>query len=353
MTTALVYNEVNLRHTLEGHPEHAGRLRSTMDLLARTGLLDALRVMPGRQVAMEDLERVHSPVMIERLRRTADAERMTWLDADTYANPHSFTAALTAAGGVVELTAALLRGEIRNGMSLGRPPGHHATPSQAMGFCLLNHVAIAVRWALAQTGVRKAAIVDFDVHHGNGTQDIFYQDPAVLFLSLHQSPHYPMTGYAGETGLGPGRGTTRNAPLPPGTGDSGYAEVVERIFRPLLREFEPELMMVSAGYDGHWMDPLSDMNLTLGGYADLVRSLMEISEEVCGGRLVLVLEGGYHLDVLAHGVHNSLRVLSDTGDILDPFGASGQADRDIHPALADLMADPGYASLNPRSDLSP
>lgn len=332
---ALAYDEINLRHTMPGHPEHEGRLRATMALLEETGLLQDLYCTPPRMAVQADLARVHSGTMLRQLAQAGAAGRDIWLDGDTYLNPHSWPAALRAAGGTIQLVETVLAGTAANGLALVRPPGHHATPDRAMGFCLLNNAAIAARWAQACAGIERVLLFDFDVHHGNGTQDVFYADPSVLFISLHQSPLYPMTGHRQETGRGQGLGTTCNMPLPPGTGDSGWLQVMDRILVPVIESFAPQLILVSAGFDGHWMDPLSNMNLTLSGYAAMLRRLLDLGQTLCDGRLAVVLEGGYQLEVLSHCVHNVLQALRGRDLVLDPFGASGHADTDISRVLAD------------------
>ncbi len=335
-STLLAYDESNHLHSLSGHPEHEGRLRTTVDLLHTSGLWDQLHHVPCGKARWADLQRVHSPALLDRLTQTCTHGPVTWLDRDTYANAHSFQAAQIATGSAIQITAAVWKGAAVNGLALVRPPGHHATPDQAMGFCLLNHVAAAARWAQACAGAERILVFDFDVHHGNGTQDVFYADAEVFFVSLHQSPHYPMTGYAHETGRGPGVGRTCNLPLPAGTGDAGYRQAMEQIVLPLITDFAPQLILVSAGYDGHWQDPLAHMNLTLSGYAWIVQSLKQWSEIFCDGRLVLVLEGGYQLDVLAHAVHNTALILMGRDGLLDPFGSAGIPETDVTPLLMRL-----------------
>ena len=224
-----------------------------------------------------------------------------------------------------------------NGLALVRPPGHHALTHNGMGFCLLANVAIAARWAQQHHGVRRMLIVDFDVHHGNGTQDIFYQDPNVLFFSTHQFPYYPGTGAAMEMGAEAAYGTTVNVPFPPHVGDTGYLEAFQRILAPVARRFRPELILLSAGYDAHWMDPLASMGLSISGYTTLVHELMALADELCGGRLVCVLEGGYHLQVLPHAVLSTFRVLrNDPIEPSDPFGLAPGVERDVSSLFSKL-----------------
>jgi acetoin utilization deacetylase AcuC-like enzyme len=214
-----------------------------------------------------------------------------------------------AAGGVIDLALAVTRGDLQGGLAPVRPPGHHATREQAMGFCVFSNVALAARAAIEGGGMSRVAVVDFDVHHGNGTQDILEEDPNVLFISTHQYPHYPGTGSLRETGRGAGAGATLNIPLPAGVGDEGFHQIYERVVLPALRWFQPELILVSAGFDAHWRDPLAGLRLSLAGYAWICEQLVTRAEELCAGRIVLVLEGGYDLEVLAQGMANAARAL--------------------------------------------
>ncbi len=334
LPTAVSFNEESRLHTHPQHPEHAGRLQTILNLLDGDGMREPLMSVNGRAAGEPDLLRVHSPLHLERVRDTERAAGLQWLDADTYGNEHSWQAARHAAGTVVEVTRQVLVGQAVNGMALVRPPGHHATPDRAMGFCLFNNIAVAAAWALAETDVNRVLILDFDVHHGNGTQDIFWHDPAVLFVSLHQSPLYPFTGDASETGGPQAEGLNCNLPLPPGVGDKGCLRMLDEVVVPLAEAFAPDLILVSAGYDGHWLDPLAHMQLTVAGYTAMVRRVMELAVGLCRNRLVLVLEGGYRLDVLAHAVVNSVAALAGADGPGDPFGAPRQDERDIAPLLA-------------------
>ena len=201
-----------------------------------------------------------------------------------------------------------------------RPPGHHATAQQALGFCLFNNVAIAARHALNHLGVERTLIADFDVHHGNGTQDAFYTEPRVLYFSVHQSPLYPGTGRIGERGTGRGEGANINVPLPPGCGDEEYGRVFDEVLAPAARRFQPQLILVSAGYDAHWGEMLASMQMTVAGFARMAGTLKGIAQELCQGRLVFTLEGGYHLPALAAGVRATLEVLLGSPEAPDPLG---------------------------------
>lgn len=352
--TAIVYDPFNLRHTMEGHPENFRRLRSTMDLLNEERMLDRLANVAGTAAPLDAVLRVHTSTYVERLELITQRGG-GYLDADTYVNGDSYEAALRAAGGVINLVDAVLWKQADNGFALVRPPGHHALVHNGMGFCLFANVSIAARWAQRQHGVQRVLIVDFDVHHGNGTQDIFYQDPSVLFFSTHQFPYYPGTGAATEIGVDKAYGTTVNVPFPPHVGDQGYLEAFQKILAPVARRFKPDLILLSAGYDAHWMDPLASMGVSITGYTALVQELMALADELCGGRLVCVLEGGYHLEVLSHSVLSTLRALrGDAEPASDPFGPLPSAERDVSSLFNKLkvlhgIRDSSFYSLPNRS----
>lgn len=327
--TAIVYDPFNLRHTREGHPENYRRLEKTWALLNQDGILSSLMMVPSSMAPLEAVLRVHTPRYVERLQMAAMLGG-GHLDADTYLNADSYTAALLAAGGLLNVVDAVLWGRADNGFALVRPPGHHALAYVGMGFCLLANIAIAARWAQDRHGVQRVLIVDFDVHHGNGTQDIFYHDPSVLFMSAHQFPYYPGTGAADEIGDEKGAGSTINVPFPAHVGDQGYLDAFDQVLAPAARRFQPELILLSAGFDAHWLDPLASMQLSVTGYSRLVDRLMALADELCHGRLVAVLEGGYNLDVLSHCVLSTLRVLGNAvRDVSDPFGPPRTGERNV------------------------
>jgi acetoin utilization deacetylase AcuC-like enzyme len=321
MTTAYLTHPSHIAHHMADHPERADRLVAVEQALA-TVAQDERLLMSNAEPADEiDLRRVHTAEYLALLADVARRQRHVLFGADTYAGPESYEVARLAAGGAIQATECVIRGEVANAMVAVRPPGHHALPDRAMGFCLLSNVALAVRRVQAVHGVERIAIVDYDVHHGNGTQDVFYEDPGVLFVSTHQSPFYPGTGALGETGSGAGAGTTLNIPLAAGYGDAAYAYIFEAVVEPALRRFEPELILVSAGFDAHWDDPLGGMSLTLAGYDRLSRDLIRMAEALCGGRIVFVLEGGYSLPAVAHGVLNVVYALLGDSTLSDPLGA--------------------------------
>ena len=250
------------------------------------------------------------------------------LDPDTVVSEGSFEAAAHAAGGAVDLVDRLLDGTAPTGFSIHRPPGHHAERSRAMGFCLFNSIAVAARHALDTRGLERVMIVDWDVHHGNGTNDIFHDDPQVLFCSIHQSPLYPGTGAARDAGSGPGRGFTVNVPVAPGSGDAEFCSVVEHVAVPLARAWEPQLVLISAGYDAHREDPLADCLVTDAGFAAMAGAVRDVGREL-GVPVGAVLEGGYALDALARGVAVTMEALAGSGgpggDGADPLPMSDVA----------------------------
>ncbi|NUQ36808.1 MAG: histone deacetylase [Caldilineales bacterium] len=329
MRTWYAYDPIEQQHSLSGHPEHRGRLAAAMQLLHTDGILARLHPAAVTPISLERLLRVHPRAYVDQVAQI-DRAGGGHLDPDTYIVPGSYAAALAAAGALTDLTAAVMQGRCRNAFSLMRPPGHHALAARGMGFCLFANVAIAARTACAEYGAARVLILDWDVHHGNGTEAIFYEDPTVAFISLHQYPFYPGTGAAGDTGSGPGQGYTLNVPLPAGVGDAGYLRAFDEVILPFAHRYQPDLLLVSAGFDAHWRDPLASQLLSLAGYAALTRRVMALAEELCQGRLVLALEGGYDLQVLAHALLNTLRLLHDpAAPISDPFGPASFAERDL------------------------
>jgi acetoin utilization deacetylase AcuC-like enzyme len=319
MKTALIYHPSYLEHDTGSHPENATRLSETMALLEKTALLRELVVLEPQPASEELLLAVHSPAHVQAIKALGDRGG-GWIDGDTVMSPGSYRAALFAAGGAVRAVEALLSGEAQAAFALVRPPGHHATPGRAMGFCLFNNIAVAAAYALHQRGLERVLIVDFDVHHGNGTQDIFYHEPRVLYFSTHEYPFYPGSGSVGERGQGPGQGYTINVPLPAWCGEGEYLRVFQEVLGPAARRYRPELILVSAGFDIHWSDPIGQMQMTVEGFAHLAEALRGLAAELCGGRLAFCLEGGYSLQALAHGVRAILEVLLERPLSADPLG---------------------------------
>lgn len=266
------------------------------------------------------LRLVHSASHVAKLREFV-ARGGGRLDADTMASAGSWEATLRAVGGVVEAVDRVSRGALDNAFCLVRPPGHHATPDQSMGFCLFNNVAIAAAWLIETGRAEKIAILDYDVHHGNGTQDAFYARADVLYISTHQYPLYPGTGHWQATGVGPGEGYTINLALPPGSGDEVYAGALAQIVEPAVRRYAPDFVLVSLGFDAFWSDPLASLRLSIGGaYTPLLRSARGLAAGHADGRLVVALEGGYHLEALAHGGDAVCRLLLGEEPDADPLG---------------------------------
>ncbi|WP_129673196.1 histone deacetylase [Candidatus Chloroploca sp. Khr17] len=308
-------------HTWHGHVEIASRLVAIRQAITRSGLHQQLQHRFPQPAAEALLEAVHTPRLLRLVRQMASYGGGQF-DSDTYVTADSWDIACLAAGAAVGAVEAVAGSSVRHAFALVRPPGHHATPGQAMGFCLINNIAVAARYAQRQLGVQRVAIVDYDVHHGNGTQDIFYDDPHVLFCSTHAAPFYPGTGSLAEMGdRVDALGQTLNVPLPFGTGDRGYATVFREVITPALQRFQPELIMVSAGYDGHWSDPLGPMMLSVDGFAALNQHMLDLADELCDGRMVMVLEGGYNLEALSACVVASLRQLLGMAPGPDPIGA--------------------------------
>jgi acetoin utilization deacetylase AcuC-like enzyme len=303
-----------------GHPERPQRLEALREGIRRASLESRLELLVPRDATRDELLRIHTPAHVSAVAATAG--RTVRFDPDTQAGPHSYAAALRAAGAVTDAVERVLDGRLDRAFCLVRPPGHHAEADRAMGFCLFNNVAVAAAQALAR-GLTRVAIVDFDVHHGNGTQHSFEADRRVLYVSSHAYPFYPGTGGLGETGVGEGRGFTVNLPLPPGMGDAEYARVYRDVVEPIGRAFDPELVLVSAGFDAFGGDPLAPMALTAAGYSELSAVCLSMARGAARGRAVFVLEGGYDLAGLAASGANVVRAL--LGETVAPIEPAGRA----------------------------
>jgi acetoin utilization deacetylase AcuC-like enzyme len=300
--TGVVWDPVYLAHvTDEGHPDHPRRLeplfRQLPDMTA-TGRFTAIAPLAASD---DDILLVHSPAYLAQVKATA-SHPMASLSADTLTCDCSCKVATLAAGGTIEAIRQVIAGKLAHALVLCRPPGHHAERSRAMGYCIFNNVAIGSQFARTAMGLKRVMIVDWDLHHGNGTQHIFERDPTVFFFSSHQFPHYPGTGHFTETGLGPGEGTTMNVPLNRGCADAEFAAIYQSLLVPVVRAFKPQLIVVSAGFDIHAQDPLGGMQVTPVGFAGLTRLILDAAQETCGGRVVFCLEGGYDGDALAESV---------------------------------------------------
>jgi len=324
MKAGLVYDPIYLEHDTGDHVENSRRLVEAMSYLKETGIREKLISLPARPASLEELKMIHAPEYISYVKSKAQ-KGGGWLDSDTVMSTKSYEAALHAVGGVLVAVEAVVQEKVDNAFALVRPPGHHATHDQAMGFCIFNNVAIAARFGLSQFNLNRVLIVDFDVHHGNGTQDAFYAEPEVLYFSTHQYPFYPGTGGMDETGSGRGEGTTVNFPMAAGWGDEEYLRAFNEVLVPVARRFQPQLILVSAGFDAHWADHLAMMKATIAGFAQMTRILKELAAELCQGRLVFTLEGGYNLRVVASSTKATFDVLLGNAEIDDPLGKASAA----------------------------
>lgn len=315
LSTGLVADPALKRHDLgPSHPEQPARIGAILHRLESTKLFAQLHRLPSRSATDDELALAHTPAYIELVEREVSQGRTQLSTGDTDLCEHSAAVARLAAGSVLQAVDAVLNGEVTNAFCIVRPPGHHATPDRGMGFCLFNNVAIAARYAQQRFSAKRVLIADWDVHHGNGTQDIFYRDGSVLFFSTHQSPWYPGTGSASEQGEGAGAGKTLNCPLPAGSGRDEIIGAFESILLPAAEDFKPDLILLSAGFDSRVGDPLGQFRLTDQDFADLTRLMTGLANRYCGNKLVSVLEGGYHLEGLTLAAEAHVRALLDHPD---------------------------------------
>lgn len=348
MTTALIYDPIFLEHiTPRNHPDRPQRLEMAMKVLEALNWLerDGLVLLAPRAATEDELAAVHDRPYIRKVKAAArkvareqelvskgeegdaqstphnSGDKLTrFFATDTYVSAQSYEAAIKAAGAPLTAIDAIMKGEIDNAYCLVRPPGHHAVHESAMGFCLFNNVAVAARYAIDHYGLERVMIIDYDVHHGNGTQEMFYDDPRVLYFSIHRFPFYPGTGASDELGEGPGLGTTINVPLPAKTGYETYEPVFRQVMAPAADRFRPQLILVSAGFDAHWNDPLGGMNLSTAGFAKLTGIIIELAQYLCEGRLVMVQEGGYDLNVMGACVATCINLLLGDDAAVDSLG---------------------------------
>ncbi len=309
---AYVYHPDYLLHSPPfEHPESPERLLAIDDHLRSSGLLERmLRITPD-YADDEDVLRVHDKAYLHQVETACRRGDLTLDAGDTYLNRHSYVTALLSAGGAIAGSGAVASGEADRAFCAIRPPGHHAGRGEGMGFCLINNIAVAARHLQHRHGVGKVLIVDWDVHHGNGTQNIFYDDPSVFFFSIHEHPTflYPGTGRRWEIGTGQGEGTTLNTPMAPGAGDDEYRATFEQLLLPAVERFRPEIVLVSAGFDAHRDDPLADIQLTDEGFRFMTRTVVELAEQYCGGKVVSLLEGGYEIASLTSCIEIHIREL--------------------------------------------
>jgi acetoin utilization deacetylase AcuC-like enzyme len=311
--TMLVVDRRYMNHFAgQVHPERPARIAAMIEM-AEGLKRSALKHCAPRAASREELTLCHGDEYVATVERTANSER-TDFDPDTHASTETWATARLAAGGVLTAVEAVLDGEAENAFAIVRPPGHHALPERAMGFCFFNNVAIAASWLVKVRGMRRVLILDWDVHHGNGTQDIFYESPEVLYMSTHQYPFYPGTGWLDQIGSGAGTGFTVNAPMLATFGDNEYMRVFDQLLIPIARQFKPEFVLISAGFDAHFRDPLGGMRITEAGFLAMTRRLQHLADECCEGKMVAALEGGYDLRALAECGRTVIDELGRDGD---------------------------------------
>ncbi len=330
------YSPIFLEHSEPGHPESPQRLEAILQVWNDAGLLAKMRLLETHPATDAQLLAVHSRRHLETI-EALDRAGGGMIDADTFMNTRSREAAYLAAGAATCAVDAVMNGDVDSAFALVRPPGHHATRDLAMGFCLINNVAVAAQHAIDRYHLERVLIVDFDVHHGNGTQDIFFESPQVFYFSTHRYPFYPGSGHWRDIGMGAGSGFTMNVPLPHSVGDKMYAHIFDDLLYPAMRRFQPQLVLVSAGYDAHFQDPLGAlMLLSAEGYAYMTQVLISIAREFANNRLVFILEGGYHLDALAYSAAATAGVLVGQPTGGDPFGRPARPERDISDLIEHL-----------------
>jgi acetoin utilization deacetylase AcuC-like enzyme len=311
--TGLVYGEIYLEHdTGPHHPERPQRLTAIIEALENSALLHRLLRIEPEPAERNVLELCHTARYIDEFKSAVEDSDPFLSTEECILSPATFEVALCAVGGVLKGVDHVMEGKVRNCFCAVRPPGHHAGSYRAMGFCFFNNVAIAVKYLQKQYGIQRIAVIDWDVHHGNGTQYMFDKDPTVYFVSFHQDPSscYPGTGRDSEIGYGLGKGFTQNFPMPAGAGEQEYLDAMERV-EQAMQKFRPQFVLISAGFDAHISDPLAHVRLTAKGYAELTRKIRSIADQHAEGRLVSVLEGGYDLEALAESVENHIRVLME------------------------------------------
>ncbi|GER86197.1 histone deacetylase [Dictyobacter vulcani] len=349
MTTALVYDPIFLEHHVpQGHPERPQRMEMSIGYLKALNWLErpGLVQLAPRAASMEELTAVHEREYIQEVEAlsqqaaAADADTATSnslpLGTDTFVSAKTYEAALKAAGAPLTALDAIMKGEINNAYCLVRPPGHHAVAEAGFGFCVFNNVAVAARYALDHYGLERVMIIDYDVHHGNGTQEMFYDDPRVLYFSVHQFPFFPGTGETEELGEGAGTGTTINIALPAGSGYEIYEPIFRQILAPAADRFNPQLILVSAGFDAHWKEAEGHtgvqpgMRLSTAGFAKLNEIIIKLADTLCEGRLIMVQEGGYDLDVVASGVATSINQLLGGVEAVDNYGQAPDIDYQLN-----------------------
>lgn len=337
MKLGYVYSPLFLMHSAAGHPEAPQRLEAIMQVWQDTHLIDNLVAIEPTPATDERLRRVHSQKHLNTL-EYAERRGGLQIDGDTYMNEYSRQAAYLAAGAAMNAVDAVMTGIVDASFSLARPPGHHATRDLAMGFCLFNNIAVAAQYAIDNYRLERVLVMDFDVHHGNGTQDIFYAQSDVFYFSTHRYPFYPGSGHWRDMGAEEGRGYTFNVPLPHSVGNEQFARICDALLYPAMKQYQPQLVLVSAGYDAHWADPLGALTLLDSeGYFYMTQALHHIAREFAQGRIVFLLEGGYNFDALAWSSYASAQALLGNAKADDPVGPPPREERDISDLLEHLQ----------------
>lgn len=320
MPVGYVSDDIYLEHDTGTHIEGKDRLPAIDAILVKTKVKDQLSLIKPRPATIEEIATVHDREYIKSIKCDAEGGG-GWLDPDTYVSKGSWDAALYAVGGLLNAVDAVMGKKVDSAFALVRPPGHHAVRMHQMGFCLFNNVAIAAKFALHNYDLKQVLIIDFDVHHGNGTEEAFYSDPHVMYFSVHQYPWYPFTGSADETGNGKGEGYNVNVPLEAGLGDKEYLQAFTGVLVPVAERFKPDMVMVSAGYDAHWQDAISHMNVSTMGFARMVKIIKAVSDSLCPNRLVFTLEGGYNRIALGYSVAATFELMLGNQEVADPLGS--------------------------------
>lgn len=336
MKSGIAYSKKYLEHNVgPNHPEKPERLKSIIEKLEKnSSLREKFRMINPDSASVEDIALAHESSYVEKVKELSEKERR--IDLDTPIRKNSYSLALLAAGGTIKLSKKVEKNEVKNGFALIRPPGHHATRDSGGGFCYFNNIAIASRKLLKENDVDRILIFDFDSHHGNGTQDIFYRDREVLYISFHQSGRtlYPGTGFPNEVGEGKGEGYTVNVPFPPGSSDRNYAAALEKFLIPISEQFEPDQIMVSAGFDPHEKDPLTHLRLTTSGFEFLGKTAINQAIDLCGERIVFVLEGGYAIDESSESAIKILEALADPSPPNLPEGQNASTFEEIDNSIS-------------------
>jgi acetoin utilization deacetylase AcuC-like enzyme len=324
--TGIVFDNCFLDHNaLFEHPERAARLEAIKGVLDTTNVYEKLIKIPSRMADLEEISLTHSPDYVKKIEALLSTGKSGFLDmGDTFYSSGTKEASFKACAGSIDIALACLSDDIKGGIVIPRPPGHHAEYDVAMGFCIFNNIAVAAK-ALLETGVKRIAIVDFDVHHGNGTQHLFEDDPRVLYCSIHQSPLFPGTGAVTETGTGKGKGYTINIPVTHMGSDADWHYGLNELIIPAIKEYNPDIILLSAGYDGHMNDDISSQTLTDDGYISMSSILVKTADEVCDGKILVYLEGGYELRSLATGVYNMIKVMALREYKIQNFGEPSES----------------------------